>query len=164
MRACYPTFIPHGSIFGSTEVAALGPCTATLGPEVSEGASVPLCAATDEDSRQWEVSENRRGSMMVVGPKLTRGLVRTYGAISISKRQDICGSLTISLINAAYMPKNIADRRGLDHITRRISFDPYYPLTDLEEVTIGSSSECLQWQQLFDIDHGIFEYALRTLD
>jgi amidase len=59
-----------------------------------------------------------------VGFKPTRGLIGTDGAIPISKRQDVIGTLTRSVKDAAYMLSNMAGRSELDPMTWHIPFEP----------------------------------------
>ncbi|KAI9701032.1 MAG: hypothetical protein M1836_001700 [Candelina mexicana] len=105
----------------------------------------------------------------VVGFKPTRGLVRTDSAIPNLKRQDIIGTLTRSVKDAANMLSNMAGRSELDPITWQIpfksipDFTTYCKGTDLKGVTIGvprntfNDSSCLA--PIMDW----FESALRTL-
>lgn len=79
----------------------------------------------------------------VVGFKPTRGLIGTDGAIPISKRQDVIGTLTRSVKDAAYMLSNMAGRSELDPRSWHIPFEPIPDFTtcckgtDLEGLTIG---------------------------
>ncbi|KAL8899812.1 MAG: hypothetical protein Q9207_006011, partial [Kuettlingeria erythrocarpa] len=104
----------------------------------------------------------------VVGLKPTRGLVGTDGAIPISKRQDIIGTLTRSFKDAAYMLSNMAGRSELDPMTWQIPFEPipdftaYCKGTDLQGVTIGVPRNTTSSNRSAPIMES-FESALTTL-
>lgn len=59
----------------------------------------------------------------VVGFKPTRGLIARDGAIPISRRQDVIGTLTRTVKDAAYMLSNMAGRSELDERTWHIPFE-----------------------------------------
>ena len=105
----------------------------------------------------------------VVGFKPTRGLVGTDGAIPISKRQDVIGTLTRSVKDAAYMLSAMAGRSELDPMTWKIPFNSipdfttYCKGTHLKEITIGVPRNTFSGSSFSASITDSFESALRTL-
>ncbi|KAI1737184.1 putative amidase [Xylaria scruposa] len=112
LGAYYPNSSPEGSSSGSAVATALGLCTAALGTETVGSILDPA-----------EVNN-------VVGYKPTRGLIATDGAIPISKRQDVIGTLTRTVKDAAYMLSSMAGRSDLDDRTWNIPFEKIPDFTD----------------------------------
>jgi amidase len=104
----------------------------------------------------------------VVGFKPTRGLIGTDGAIPISKRQDIIGTLTRTVKDAAYILSSMAGRSELDARTWHIPFDPipdfttFCTGTDLSGITIGVPRNTFDSNAPAPIKAS-FESALKTL-
>lgn len=79
----------------------------------------------------------------MVGLKPTRGLIATDGAIPISKRQDVIGTLTKSVRDAAYLLNYMAGRSERDPMTWHIPFSStpdfttFCKSTDLKGLSIG---------------------------
>ena len=105
----------------------------------------------------------------VVGFKPSRGLVGTDGVIPISKRQDIIGTLTKSVKDAAYMLSSFAGRSELDPMTWQIPLEPipnftaYCKDTDLKGITIGVPRNAFNGSSCATAIMDSFESALRTL-
>jgi amidase len=105
----------------------------------------------------------------VVGFKPTRGLIATDGAIPISKRQDVIGTLTRTVKNAAYMLTDMAGRSELDERTWHIPFEqiPDFTLcckgTDLSGITIGVPRNCFDGSSAPKPIMASFESALKVL-
>ncbi|KAI0099690.1 putative amidase [Nemania sp. FL0031] len=124
LGAYYPNSNPDGSSSGSAVAAALGLCTAALGTETFGSLIDPA-----------EINN-------VVGYKPTRGLIANDGVIPISNRQDVIGTLTRTVEDAAYMLNNMAGRSDSDRRTWDIPF-PKIPdftsfcNTDLTGMVIG---------------------------
>jgi amidase len=104
----------------------------------------------------------------IVGLKPSRGLIGNDGTIPISSRQDVIGTLTRTVKDAAYVLSVIAGRSDQDERTHKIPFDqiPDYTAfcndTDLSGVTIGVP------RNTFTVDASdpvmvSFEAALETL-
>jgi len=104
----------------------------------------------------------------VVGFKPTRGLIGTDGAIPISKRQDVIGTLTRTVKDAAYMLSHMAGRSDSDERTWHIPFEPIPDFTtcckstDLSGITIGVPRNCFSSDSPVPI-MASFESALKTL-
>ncbi|KAI4244046.1 MAG: hypothetical protein L6R42_010572, partial [Xanthoria sp. 1 TBL-2021] len=151
MGTYYPNSTSDGSSSGSAVAAALGLCAAALGTETMGSVVDPA-----------QINN-------VVGFKPTRGLVGTDGAIPISKRQDIIGTLTRSVKDAAYMLSNMAGRSELDPMTWQIPFEPipnftaYCTGTDLQGVTFGVPRNTFTSSNCSAPIMNSFESALRTL-
>ncbi|KAK3332679.1 glutamyl-tRNA amidotransferase subunit A [Cercophora scortea] len=152
LGAYYPNQNPSGSSSGTAVAAALGLCTAAIGTETSGSIVEPA-----------EFNN-------VVGFKPSRGLIANDGAIPISARQDIIGTLTRTVKDAAYLFTNMAGRSERDEGTWNIPFDTipdfctFCNTTDLSGVTIGVP------RNTFRADHDptspvmvSFEAALKTL-
>lgn len=80
----------------------------------------------------------------VVGFKPTRGLVATDSVIPISKRQDVIGTLTVTVKDAAHLLTIMAGRSEKDDRTWNIPLEPFYDFTrfcskdaNLKNITIG---------------------------
>ena len=79
----------------------------------------------------------------VVGFKPSRGLIGNDGAIPISSRQDVIGTLTRTVKDAAYLVSTMAGRSERDEGTWNIPFQQipdfteFCKNTDLSGVTIG---------------------------
>ena len=79
----------------------------------------------------------------VIGFKPSRGLIATDGAIPISKRQDVIGTLTRTVKDAAYMLSSMAGRSDRDDRTWAIpmnlipDFTTFCNGTNLDGITIG---------------------------
>ena len=105
----------------------------------------------------------------VVGFKPTRGLIGTDGAVPISKRQDVVGTLSRSVKDAAYMLSNMAGRSEQDPRTWHIPFDPipdfttYCQSTNLESVTIGVPRNTFDGSNSPASIMESFDSALKTL-
>ncbi|RWA10549.1 hypothetical protein EKO27_g4556 [Xylaria grammica] len=112
LGAYYPNSNPDGSSSGSAVAAALGLCAAALGTETFGSIIDPA------------------GMNNVVGYKPTRGLIANDGVIPISNRQDVIGTLTRTVEDAAYMLSNIAGRSDLDPRTWNIPFQEIPDFTD----------------------------------
>ncbi|KAF2971833.1 hypothetical protein GQX73_g1759 [Xylaria multiplex] len=124
LGAYYPNSNPDGSSSGSAVAAALGLCTAALGTETVGSIIDPA-----------EINN-------VVGFKPTRGLIANDGVIPISNRQDVIGTLTRTVKDAAYMLNNMAGRSDFDERTWNIPFQEIPDFTDfcntnLTGMTIG---------------------------
>ena len=104
----------------------------------------------------------------VVGLKPTRGLIATDGTIPISKRQDVIGTLTRTVKDAAYMLNSMAGRSERDERTWNIPFDPipdftsFCKSTDLTGITVGVPRNAFPSDAPAPITDA-FESALRTL-
>lgn len=104
----------------------------------------------------------------VVGFKPTRGLIATDGAIPISKRQDVIGTLTRTVKDAAYMLSNMAGESEADPRTSDIPFDSipdfskFCKGTDLSGITIGIPRNSFQTNPPATIMTS-FEAAIDTL-
>lgn len=78
-----------------------------------------------------------------MGFKPTRRLVGNDGAVPISRRQDVIGTLTKTVKDAAYLLSTVAGRSELDEMTWNIPFDTipdyteYCTGTDLSGIAIG---------------------------
>ncbi|KAI1357761.1 amidase [Xylaria arbuscula] len=105
LGAYYQNSSPDGSSSGSAVAAALGLCTAALGTEKTFGSIMDPAEINN-----------------VVGYKPTRGLIANDGVIPISNRQDVIGTLTRSVEDAAYMLSHMAGRSDLDPGTWYIPF------------------------------------------
>ncbi|KAJ8132150.1 hypothetical protein O1611_g1472 [Lasiodiplodia mahajangana] len=121
--AYYPNSNPDGSSSGSAVAAALGLCTAALGTETWGSVIDPA-----------EINN-------IVGYKPTRGLIANDGVIPISNRQDVIGTLTRTVEDAAYMLSNMAGRSDFDARTWNIPIQipdfTEFCKTDLTGMTIG---------------------------
>lgn len=104
----------------------------------------------------------------VVGFKPSRGLIATDGAIPISKRQDVIGTLTRTVKDAAYMLSFMAGRSELDDRTWNIPFDPIADFTtackgtDLSGLAIGIPRNCFSGDPSSPVMIS-FESAIETL-
>ncbi|KAF2762059.1 glutamyl-tRNA amidotransferase subunit A [Pseudovirgaria hyperparasitica] len=116
----YPNSIPRGRSSGSAVGVSLGLSTAALGTETWGSIMGPA-----------EVNN-------VVGFKPTRGLVATDGTIPISSRQDVIGTLTRTVKDAAYLLSNMAGRSERDERTWNI---PLHPIPDFTRYCEGTSFE-----------------------
>ncbi|KAK7409129.1 hypothetical protein QQX98_008679 [Neonectria punicea] len=146
----YHKSTPEGSSAGSAIAASLALSTAALGSETFGSILQPA-----------EFSN-------VVGLKPTRGLVGNDGAIPISSQQDVIGTLTRTVKDAAHLLSTMAGRSDVDERIWNISFDTipdfttFYKETDLSGITIGVP------RNSFDADStspfmASFEGALETL-
>ena len=104
----------------------------------------------------------------VVGFKPSRGLIGTDGVIPISKRQDVLGTLTRTVKDAAYMLNSMAGKSDMDDRTWNIPFDTmpdftaFCKNTDLSGITVGIPRNCFDSNAPAPI-MASFESALRTL-
>lgn len=104
----------------------------------------------------------------VVGLKPSRGLVPNDGTIPISSRQDVIGTLTRTVKDAAYMLNNMAGRSERDERTWNIPFKEipnfvkFCSGTDLSGVTVGVPRNSFPADPTSPIMVS-FEAALRTL-
>ncbi|KAK3682879.1 glutamyl-tRNA amidotransferase subunit A [Podospora appendiculata] len=125
LGAYHPNSNPSGSSSGSAVAAALGLSTAAIGTETSGSIVEPA-----------EFNN-------VVGFKPSRGIIGNDGAVPISGRQDVIGTLTQTVKDAAYLFTNMAGRSERDEGTWNIPFDtiPDFSAlcngTDLSGITIG---------------------------
>ncbi|KAI1408046.1 putative amidase [Hypoxylon sp. FL1857] len=121
----YPNSTPEGSSSGSAVATALGLCTAALGTETFGSILEPA-----------ELSS-------VVGFKPSRGLIGNDGAIPISSRQDVIGTLTKTVKDAAYLLTVMAGQTDRDRRTWNIPFEKvpdftrFCKGTDLSGITVG---------------------------
>ncbi|OTA87936.1 hypothetical protein M434DRAFT_399238 [Hypoxylon sp. CO27-5] len=145
----YPNSTPEGSSSGSAVATALGLCTAALGTET--------CGSILEPA---EFSS-------VVGFKPSRGLIGNDGVIPISSRQDVVGTLTKTVKDAAYLLTMMAGQTDRDARTRNIpfkipDFTRFCNGTDLSGITIGIPRNSFDAPSISPIMSS-FESALRTL-
>lgn len=104
----------------------------------------------------------------IVGLKPSRGLIGNDGSIPISSRQDVIGTLTRTVKDAAYVLSVIAGRSDRDERTHKIPFDqiPDYTTfcrdTDLTGVSIGVPRNTFT-AEASDPVMVSFEAALETL-
>ncbi len=104
----------------------------------------------------------------IVGLKPTRGLVGNDGAIPISRRQDIIGTLTRSVKDSAYLLSAMAGRSRQDDRTWDIPLDPIPDYTmfcqeiNLTDITIGVPRNSFDADDASPIS-ATFEAALETL-
>jgi len=153
LGAYYPDSQPAGSSSGSAVAVALGLCTAALGTETWGSILAPA----------------ERNN--VVGFKPSRGLVANDGVIPISSRQDVVGTLTKTVLDAAVLLSHMAGRSDRDERTWNIpaTLDPIPDFTsfcrqgtDLTGLSIGVPRNAFT----LDSDSPImisFEAALKTL-
>jgi amidase len=103
----------------------------------------------------------------IVGFKPSRGLIGTDGAIPISSRQDVIGTLTRTVRDAAYLLSKMAGRNDRDERTWKISFDPIPDFTtfckgkDLSGITVGIPRNI--WIGTSPAPIEAFETALQTM-
>jgi amidase len=103
-----------------------------------------------------------------VGFKPTRGLIGTDATIPISKRQDVIGSLTRTVKDAAYLLSSMAGHSDLDERTWHIPFESIPDFTtsckstDLGGITIGIPRNCFNGNSPAPI-MASFESAIETL-
>ncbi|KAI9684532.1 MAG: hypothetical protein M1822_005620 [Bathelium mastoideum] len=139
-----------GSSSGSAVAVSLGLCTAALGTETFGSILDPA----EQNS--------------IVGLKPTRGLIGTDGAIPISKRQDVIGSLTRTVKDAAYLLGGMAGRSESDDRTWNVPFEsiPDYTAscnsTNLSGFTVGVPRNTFDANPPAPI-MASFEAALKTL-
>ncbi|KAK0110115.1 hypothetical protein ONS95_002770 [Cadophora gregata] len=151
LGAYHPNTRSDGSSSGSAVAAALGLCGAALGTETMGSIVDPAEIAN------------------VVGFKPTRGLIATDGAIPISKRQDVIGTLTKTVKDAAYMLTQMAGRSDADERTWNIPFEsiPDYASfcksTNLGGITIGVPRNCFDTKTAPVPIIKSFESALKIL-
>ncbi|KAI1352907.1 amidase signature enzyme [Xylaria sp. FL0043] len=147
LGAYYPNSTPEGSSSGSAVAVALGLSAAAIGTETFGSILEPA---------------EFNG---VVGLKPSRGLVANDGAIC---RQDVIGTLTRTVKDAAYMLSNMAGRSERDERTWNIPFQKipdfvkYCSGTDLSGITIGVPRNSFTADPTSPIMIS-FEAALRTL-
>jgi amidase len=104
----------------------------------------------------------------VVGFKPSRGLIGTDGAIPISSRQDVIGTLTRTVRDAAYLLSKMAGRSDRDERTWKIPFDPIPDFTtfckgkDLSGITVGVPRNTWIGNSPAPIEAS-FESALKTM-
>ncbi|KAF2259246.1 amidase signature enzyme [Lojkania enalia] len=145
-----PNSTPEGSSAGSAVAAALGLSTAALGTETVGSILEPA-----------ELNN-------VVGFKPTRGFIGTDGTIPISRRQDVIGTLTRTVKDAAYLFSKMAGRSDRDDRTWHIPIDPIPDFTtfcrgtDLGGITIGVPRNSWAADSPAPI-MALFESALETL-
>ncbi|KAI1281196.1 amidase signature enzyme [Xylaria sp. FL0933] len=150
LGAYYPNSTPEGSSSGSAVAVALGLSAAAIGTETFGSILEPA---------------EFNG---VVGLKPSRGLVANDGAIPISSRQDVIGTLTRTVKDAAYMLSNMAGRSERDERTWNIPFHKipdfveYCSGTNLSGITIGVPRNSFIADPTSPIMIS-FEAALRTL-
>ncbi|KAK0610365.1 amidase, partial [Bombardia bombarda] len=150
LGAYYPDCTPEGSSSGSAVAAALGLSTAAIGAET------------------WGSITEPAEFNNVVGLKPSRGLVANDGVVPISSDQDVVGTLTRTVKDAAYMLNIMAGRSEQDKGTWSIPFEqiPDYTTfcggTDLRGVTIGVPRNAFPSDPTSPIMIS-FEAALKTL-
>lgn len=150
LGAYYPNSTPEGSSSGSAVAVALGLSAAAIGTETFNSILEPA-----------EFNS-------VVGLKPSRGLVPNDGTIPISSRQDVIGTLTRTVKDAAYMLNNMAGRSERDERTWNIPFKEipnfvkFCSGTDLSGVTVGVPRNSFPADPTSPIMVS-FEAALRTL-
>ncbi|KAH6649416.1 glutamyl-tRNA amidotransferase subunit A [Chaetomium tenue] len=150
LGAYYPGSTPEGSSSGSAVAAALGLSAAAIGTETFGSILEPA-----------ELNN-------VVGLKPSRGLVANDGAIPISSRQDVIGTLTRTVKDAAYLLTTMAGRSEKDKGTWNIPFEniPDFTThckgTDLSGITIGVPRNAFTADPMSPIMLS-FESALKTL-
>ncbi|KUJ22181.1 putative amidase [Mollisia scopiformis] len=146
----YPNSTPAGSSSGSAVATALGLSTAAIGTET------------------WGSIVGPAELNNVVGFKPTRGLISTDGVIPISSRQDVIGTLTRTVKDAAYLLSEMAGRSKRDERTWHIPFNPipdfttFCKGTDLSGITIGVPRNTWEGESPAPIQAS-FESALQTL-
>ncbi|KAI1157832.1 amidase [Nemania serpens] len=149
LGAYYPNSNPEDSSSGSAVATALGLCTAAIGTETFGSIIDPA-----------EMNN-------VVGYKPTRGLVANDGVIPISNRQDVIGTLTRTVKDAAYMLNSMAGRSDFDKRTWNIPFQKipdftHFCNTNLTGIAIGVPRNAFPSDAPAPI-MASFELALETL-
>ncbi|OTA54812.1 amidase [Hypoxylon sp. EC38] len=146
----YPNSTPEGSSSGSAVGTALGLCTAALGTETFGSILEPA-----------EFSS-------IVGFKPSRGLIGNDGVIPISSRQDVIGTLTKTVKDAAYLLTVMAGQTNRDERTWDIPFEKipaftgFCTGTDLSGITVGVPRNSFNAPSESPIMSS-FESALKTL-
>ncbi|RDW67052.1 hypothetical protein BP5796_09801 [Coleophoma crateriformis] len=142
---------PSGSSSGSAVAVALGLTWAALGTETTGSIIGP--AETNN----------------VIGFKPTRGLISTDAVIPVSIRQDVIGTLTRTVKDAAHLLGGFAGRSEFDKFTWNIPFDtlPDYAAvcngTNLQGFKIGVPRNAFMGMNIKPAALAAFELGLKIL-
>ncbi|KAK4654481.1 hypothetical protein QC762_0066030 [Podospora pseudocomata] len=146
--AYYSNSTPEGSSYGSAVAAALGLSMAAIGRETFGSILEPA-----------ELNN-------VIGLKPSRGLIANDGSLPTSARQDVIGTLTRTVSDAAHLLTTMAGRSENDERTWNIPFAvpdfTYCKDTDLSGITIGVPRSTFTADSTSPIMIS-FESALETL-